>query len=66
MKLTRKSIISGIERTKELDVTIEQLQSWENGTLAQNAFPNLSDTEREFIMTGIVDEEWEDLMDEDE
>ncbi len=38
---------------------VESFQSWERGALLQNAFPNLSADEREFIKTGISPEEWE-------
>jgi hypothetical protein len=59
--LTRKSIITGIERDKELPITWEQVHRWEAGELIQNVFEELSSADREFIMTGIVEEEWEKL-----
>lgn len=59
MKITRKSIIDGVERTMDIDVTEEQLEAWTSGTLIQKAMPNLTASEREFIMTGITDEQWE-------
>ena len=65
MKVVRKSIISGITRTRDLDVTEEQMKSWMNGELAQNAFRNLSPSDREFIMTGITDDEWEETLGDD-
>ena len=43
----------------EIEVTQEQLSSWESGTLIQNAMPHLTPDEREFIMTGITPEEWD-------
>jgi hypothetical protein len=56
--VTRKSVFTGIVRTKEFPITKEQLISWESGNeLIQNAFPNLSADDREFIMTGVVREE---------
>jgi hypothetical protein len=62
MLIKRQSIISGEWRERELDVTEEQLKAhYENGVLAQKAFPHLSDNDREFIMTGIVQEEWDEL-----
>lgn len=66
MLITRKSLISGIERTLEIPVTQEELDNWEGGMLAQEAFPNLTADQREFIMTGITPEEWEETMGEDE
>ena len=61
MKITRTSTVTGIERTKEIPVTQEQLTEWEGGTLIQDVMPDLTPTQREFIMTGIVDKEWDTL-----
>lgn len=61
MKITRRSLVSGVERTLDLDITESQIRAWKDGMLAQNAFPNLSADDREFVMTGIVREEWEKL-----
>lgn len=35
------------------------------GEMIQNAFPTLNASEREFIMTGITDEEWETMFGEE-
>ena len=61
MQITRKSFMTGITRTVDLDVTQQQLDNYENGVLLQDAFPNLSPSEREFIKSGITDGEWESL-----
>jgi len=59
MKITRKSILTGKVRTKELNVTFEQLNDYYGRRLLlQDAFPQLSTDDREFIKTGIVAEEW--------
>lgn len=58
MIITRKSMLSGTVYTKDLDVTQEQLVAWEEGALVQDAFPNLSADDREFIKTGISALEW--------
>jgi hypothetical protein len=57
-------MISGTVRTKEIDVTEEQLQQWESGGLIQNVMPHLSPSDREFIMTGSTDEEWDSAFKE--
>ena len=44
----------------DIPVTEAQLERWENGTLIQDAMPQLSADEREFIMTGVTAQEWED------
>ena len=59
MLIIRTSPFSGNTNSMEIEVTQEQLSSWQNGTLIQNAMPNLSADEREFIKTGITPEEWD-------
>lgn len=58
MLITRTSKVSGIERTIDLPITQDQLENWYNGMLVQDAFPNLTNSQREFILSGITDEEW--------
>ncbi len=65
MLITRLSPFSGKENTKEIEVTPEQIHSWENGELIQNAMPNLKPADREFIMTGITDDEWDTTFGDD-
>jgi hypothetical protein len=60
MQITRKSILTGETRTLDLPVTVEQVADWEGGMLAQYAFPHLTPVQREFVMTGITEEEWEE------
>lgn len=62
MIITRKSPLTGITRTKEIDVTIEQIFAWEEGELIQDAMPHLSADDREFIKTGIGGEEFDQLF----
>jgi hypothetical protein len=67
MKVTRKSQFSGITRTKELDITSEEALLYNSGeTNIQHCFPNVSSNDREFILTGITPEEWEEMMKDDE
>ena len=66
MKVTKASPFSGETNTLELDVTAEQLKAWQSGTLIQEAMPNLSPDEREFLMTGITASEWQDMFEADE
>ena len=60
LEVTKKSIISGKTNTMELDISQEQLDRWESvdKQLIQVAFPNLSSSEREFLMNGITTTEW--------
>ena len=62
MKITRSSSLTGETATKEIDVTAAQIASWEGGELAQNAFPNASPSEREFIMSGYTDFDWDEMF----
>ncbi|GGA64608.1 hypothetical protein [Pelagibacterium lentulum] len=67
MKIKRTSMLSGKERTMDLPVTDEQFAKFEAGALIQDAFPNLTDSQREFILTGSTDDEWDEAFgDEDE
>lgn len=66
MEITRKSLFSGVVRTRELDVTQEQIDEWENGALIQNVFPHLSEDDREFLMTGMTADEWDALTKEED
>ena len=62
MLVTRKSIWSGIERSIELPITEEQMSKWEKGMHAQHAFSNLDASQREFIITGVTAEEWNEMF----
>ena len=62
MQITKASPITSKETSMEIDVTEDQIKAWENGQLIQNAMPNLSADEREFIMTGITPDEWDEVF----
>jgi len=66
MLVTRKSMFTGIERTLDLDITQEQINVYNNGAKIQDAFPHLSADDREFIMTGVTADEWDNVFGEDE
>lgn len=59
MLITRKSQLSGIERTIDLPITQAELDRNTNGELAQRVWPHLSGGDREFIISGITNEEWD-------
>ena len=61
MLITRTNPFTGKENTRDLDVTEAQLSAYyEQGVLLQNAFPNLSADDREFIKTGI--DNWDEMF----
>ena len=59
MKITRVSTISGKSNTLDLNVGQHQIDAWKNGMLIQDAMPDLTVNEREFIKSGITPEEWD-------
>ena len=62
MLIKRVSNISGIEHEMEINITEQQLQKWKDGMMIQYAMPALTADEREFLMTGIIPEEWDSLF----
>ena len=54
MKITKKSTLTGKVHTMDLNVTQEQLDRWQRGTLIQTAIPQLRPDEREFLISGIT------------
>lgn len=66
MQITKTSMFTGVTRTLEIDVTQEQMNRWQNGVLIQHAMPHLSANDREFLMTGVTPEEWDDALIEEE
>ena len=66
MLIERVSQLSGIPRILDLPITQEQLMAYERGALLQEAFPNLCPSDREFIKSGITDEEWQSIFGEDD
>lgn len=62
MLITRTSPWSGITHSLDLDVTEEQMVAHHKGLSIQKAFPNLTDSEREFYMTGITAKEWDETF----
>lgn len=58
MIFTRTSILTGITRHRDLDVTPAQLAKWQAGTVIQMAMPHLSKEDREWLLSGMSAEEW--------
>lgn len=69
MKITKVSQLTGKEHTMDIDVNQYEMIRIENRfhskELIQNIVPNLSMSEREFLMTGITSEEWDNTFGED-
>lgn len=63
MKVTKTSMFSGKTHTREINITPAQLERWQNGHHAiQAMFPHLPAEDREFLMTGVTPEEWDEHM----
>jgi len=62
MLVTRKSPLSGKVNQMEINVTEAQIQEWQNGGLIQRVMPHLTDVEREFIKTGLTEDEWNEIF----
>lgn len=62
MTITKKSMMTGNLNTMTLNITMSQFEAWKGGVLIQEAMPDLSPAEREFIMTGTTDEEWKEAF----
>lgn len=64
MIVKMKSMFSHLSHQMDLDITEEQWRIWNgpNPPNVQDLFPNLTDDEREFLMTGSTPEEWEEYV----
>ncbi len=63
MQITKTSILTGKTSTMSLPITQEQLDLYNNTRMKiQEVFPNLDNSQREFIKTGITQEEWDNLI----
>jgi hypothetical protein len=61
IEFVRKNPFNGTINSRTLLVDRDNLTKWENNEmLIQNAFPHLTPGEREFIKTGLTDDEWDD------
>ena len=67
MKITKTSPFSGKSKTIEIPMGEKEYQiavdKWHKGAMIQEAFPMLTAGQREFIKTGITEEEWEKIFD---
>jgi hypothetical protein len=60
MLVRRQSVLTQQWNTMDLPVTARQIDEWKNkGRLIQDVFPNLSASQRQFLMSGVTEAEWE-------
>lgn len=66
MKITRRSPLTGKLNEMDLDITQEQMNRFDlprdQREPIQDIFPNLTDSEREFLLTGYTDEDWKAIF----
>ena len=65
MVITKTCMLNGKTRTMDLPITEEQLREWKRGALIQDAMPNLTPDQREFLLTGMLPGEYEELFSKD-
>jgi hypothetical protein len=46
----------------DIDVEPHEYQAWVSGQMIQNCMPHLSVSDREFLISGVTDDEWATLM----
>ena len=60
MYIKRKSVISGIERARNIPANPDDMLAWQAGHgSVQDLMPYLNDDDREFLLSGITPEEWD-------
>ena len=63
----KKSMLSGKVNSMVLPTTQGKIEYWvESGKLIQDVMPDLDDDQREFLMSGITPEEWDDMFGEED
>ena len=66
MIIAKVSPLTGRLNTMDIDVSEAQLSAWQGGTLIQDAMPKLSAEERDFIISGSTQADWDNMFGEEE
>jgi len=69
MQVSKMSPFTGNINTMTLDISPNQMAEFSDPRrtrLVQDIFPNLSQDEREFIMSGTTPDDWKQMFGEDE
>jgi|TARA_Y100000310_G_C20512470_1_gene729542 hypothetical protein len=67
MIVRRRNNLTGVWNEMNLSITQEQLDRYDRQEdLVQNIFPELPPPQREFLITGITPNEWDELFGERE
>lgn len=62
----RTSTFTGAYHERLIRLDIHDYVRWRNGEPIQDAMPYLSKAEREYLITGVPEEEWQGLFGEEE
>jgi len=63
-EVIRVSPLTGITNTMYMDISDDQIEEWNDPNrtrLVQDIFANLTEAEREFIMTGYTVSDWKEM-----
>ena len=66
MKITKIHPFTGQEVTREINIKEEDYNDWKQGEHIQIVAPYLSVSDREFMITGLSDEEFDEIFPEEE
>lgn len=59
MTVYRRNPFTGVMSSMELPITNEQVEAWQNGAYIQNVMPQLNADQREFMISGLLPEEFD-------
>ena len=62
MIIQRKSPLTGELNSREIDICQSQIDAWDGGMLIQDAMPDVSKDDREFIMSGSTHVDWDKMF----
>lgn len=62
LKVIRTSRFSGVKRERILPITESQWAAWQAGGYIQTCLRNLSEEDREYILTGTTQAEWDEAF----
>ena len=66
MLISRVSPLSGKLNVMDIDITEDQLLVYEETLVpVQDIFPHLTPSEQEFLVSGLTDEDWDELFPEE-
>lgn len=65
MKVSQVSPVTGQYNSMDLPITLKQLAEFRGGQPLQKVMPDLTDDEREFLISGCTPEDWKTILQED-